>query len=275
MSELRLISDQVARLLPIVGTDSFVPALVNVLREWVLIDEVSMIVYPASGSPAISHREHPMEAAGLETFLSGPFLLDPYYVAAARESRYGFFSLKQLAPRGFKKSEYYRVYYRYSGLIDECGYLVALQDGGFINLSLARTEGSRSFERPALRLLDDLNSMIAGFLNLHFQSLSGDLVDGKIVDLRAQLEGALMSFGHYLLTPREQQIINAILHGHTSKALASVLGISVETVKLHRKNAYRKLAVRNQTELFHAFIKTLKEQNPDSPEAPASSPTRS
>jgi DNA-binding NarL/FixJ family response regulator len=84
-----------------------------------------------------------------------------------------------------------------------------------------------------------------------------------------------MSFGHPLLTPREQQIINAILHGHTSKALASELGISVETVKLHRKNAYRKLAVRNQTELFHTFIQTLKEQHPESVATSAAIPTRS
>jgi len=275
MSELRLISDQVARLLPLVGQDGFVAALVDVLREWVPIDEVSMIVYPASGRPFIRHREHPIEEAGLETFLTGPFLLDPYYVAAARESRYGFFSLKQLAPRGFKKSEYYRIYYRYSGLIDECGYLVTLADGGFVNLSLARTEGSRPFERTSLRLLSELNALVAGFLNGHFQSLAAEPDEGKLIDLRAQLEGALMSFGQPLLTPREQQIINAILHGHTSKALASELGISVETVKLHRKNAYRKLAVRNQTELFHTFIQTLKEQHPESVATSAAIPTRS
>lgn len=60
-----------------------------------------------------------------------------------------------------------------------------------------------------------------------------------------------------MLTPRERQIINAILHGHTSKAIAHELSISVETVRLHRKNAYRKLSIGNQSELFNAFIQAL------------------
>ena len=261
MIELKLISDQVARLLPLLGSQRFAPELASLLREWVNIDEVSLMIYPVSSSPSIVYRENPQEESGLETYRTGPFLLDPYYVAAAKERRFGFFALKQLAPRGFKKSEYYRIYYRYSGLMDECGYLVELHDGAFANLSIARKEGSRHFERVALRQLESLTSMIAGFLNSHYQSLSQRTITTQgAVNMRAQLEHALAGFGSNLLTPREQQIINAILHGHTSKALASDLGISVETVKLHRKNAYRKLTVRNQTELFHAFIQSLKEQ---------------
>ena len=69
----------------------------------------------------------------------------------------------------------------------------------------------------------------------------------------------MTSFGGGCLTPRASEVVNAILHGNASKAIAALLGISVETVKLHRKNAYRKLGVRNQSELFYRFIQTLQE----------------
>ena len=71
------------------------------------------------------------------------------------------------------------------------------------------------------------------------------------------MENRLQSFGRDQLTPRESEIISAILHGHTTKTIALDLTISIETVKLHRKNAYRKLCVRNQSELFYSFLQTL------------------
>lgn len=266
MSDLRQISEQTANILPMIGTPDFVSGLVEMLRCFVPIDEACMIVYPESGAPYIDHREMPFDTGGLETYLTGPFLLDPYYVAVARESRYGFFTLKELAPRGFRSSEYYRIYYRFSGVFDECGYLVSLGSdspgdtlpGAFINLSLARTGDSPAFERRNLNRLKELCPLVTSLVQQHF--LIADSQPSIHLSLRSQLESCLADFGTSVLTPREQQIITAVLHGHTSKALAIDLGISVETVKLHRKNAYRKLEVRNQTELFHTFIQTLGEQ---------------
>jgi DNA-binding CsgD family transcriptional regulator len=81
--------------------------------------------------------------------------------------------------------------------------------------------------------------------------------------LRSQLESALSSFGMSRLTPREGEVINWILHGHTSKAISAGLDIAVETVKLRRKNAYRKLEVSNQSELFWTFIQALQSCNAD------------
>ena len=48
-----------------------------------------------------------------------------------------------------------------------------------------------------------------------------------------------------------------ILQGYSSKAIAVRFKISVETVKLHRKNAYAKLDLGTQGELFNLFINSL------------------
>ncbi len=260
MSNLALIGGHVAQILPTAGTDDFAARVVAMLRDQVEIDEACMIVYPRDASPRIAHREtqRPGDEPNLDTFIRGPFLLDPYYVAAAREGRFGFFPLSHLAPKGFKTSEYYRIYYRFSGIFDECGYLTPVGNGGFANLSLARADGNRPFESATLRRLADLAPLITALTQHHWQLLPANPSNEQI-SLRTQLESALESFGESVLTARERQIINSILHGHTSKAIAQTLDISVETVKLHRKNAYRKLAIRNQSELFSTFICALKD----------------
>ena len=39
-------------------------------------------------------------------FLKGAFLLDPYYIAATKHQRSGFFQLRDLVPTAFEQSEY-------------------------------------------------------------------------------------------------------------------------------------------------------------------------
>ena len=283
MSEFAQLSRQLAGLVPLIGTAESVCGLVALLRHWVRIDEASLIVYPGVAPPFVAYREGATPAPpNLETFITGPFLLDPYYVAAAHDEKFGFFALAELAPKGFKLSEYYRAFYRFSGIIDECGYLVPDVLGGFANLSLARTGGRRPFARTDLRRLADFTPLVNALLGAQFAPLpqgtlgskpkaspvkasnaipspapSQGLDKGAETGLRLRLERALSEFGRVQLTRREHQTIRAILHGHTSKAIAVELGISVETVKLHRRNAYRKLGIRNQAELFSAVIDAL------------------
>ena len=89
------------------------------------------------------------------------------------------------------------------------------------------------------------------------QHWAGSGSESAAVNLRAQLHSALDAFGSSLLTERETQVINLVLHGHSTKTLAEKLSISVETVKLHRKHAYAKLEVRSQAELFYLFLDSV------------------
>lgn len=50
------------------------------------------------------------------------------------------------------------------------------------------------------------------------------------------------------LTRREREVMSAVAHGFSNKAIASELAISEQTVKFHLRNAYRKLGVSNRTE---------------------------
>ena len=51
-----------------------------------------------------------------------------------------------------------------------------------------------------------------------------------------------------LLTPRELDVLAAIADGHTNKAIARRLNISLHTVKFHVESVFRKLGARTRTE---------------------------
>jgi len=60
------------------------------------------------------------------------------------------------------------------------------------------------------------------------------------------------------LTKREVQILRELSTGATDAEIAEVLFISVETIKSHNKNIYKKLNVRNRSEALVAWFNLFK-----------------
>jgi len=57
------------------------------------------------------------------------------------------------------------------------------------------------------------------------------------------------------LTKREQDILRALVDGKSYKLIAAHLGISVDTVRTHIKNIYRKLQVHNKVDAVAKYIR--------------------
>jgi len=51
------------------------------------------------------------------------------------------------------------------------------------------------------------------------------------------------------LTPREREVIDYVAQGKSNKVIAMELGVSMRTVETHRARIFRKMRVRNATEL--------------------------
>ena len=233
----------------------FAKALSDGVREFVAADDVSLIRYHASDAPTIEYTLPPKRrgATTLDRYVKGPFLLDPFYRAAAIENRYGVFRLSTLAPNGFKESEYFRTWYHECGFTDECGVLIQLNDG-FINLALGMTDGSRKFSKRQFEQLASISPAIEALVQKHWRDAQAPMAESG---LRERLHNALGAFGSSVLTRREQQVIELVLLGHSTRLVAEKLGISAETVKLHRKHAYAKLDISSQAELFYLFVDAL------------------
>jgi DNA-binding NarL/FixJ family response regulator len=57
------------------------------------------------------------------------------------------------------------------------------------------------------------------------------------------------------LSPREKEIANGILKGLSYKLVAIEFGISIDTVRIHIKNIYRKLKINSKSQLFNLINK--------------------
>ena len=62
-------------------------------------------------------------------------------------------------------------------------------------------------------------------------------------------EFATEPLGPALLTPREADVLEHLQAGRSNAEIALALSVSVETVRTHRRNIYRKLGVRTRREL--------------------------
>ena len=57
------------------------------------------------------------------------------------------------------------------------------------------------------------------------------------------------------LTPREREILQLVVEGHTNQGMAQVLNVSPKTVERHRASLMKKLEVRNLPDLIRIALK--------------------
>ncbi len=89
------------------------------------------------------------------------------------------------------------------------------------------------------KLLDRVQDVLARQLEIHQESV-----------MHSQIEARLS-----LLTPREQQVMTMLVDGHSSKAIAEKLTISIRTVEDHRASILKKLHVPSVVVLIGVLSK--------------------
>ena len=195
----------------------------------------------------------------VDAYLRGAYLLDPFYVYVCEKPGTDVVRLRDIQPDHFRKTEFFRNYYAHTRLADEIGIIVACNDGSHIFVSLGLATGTGSFSRRGHERLVSLLPVIEALLigNWGDRPSSNDgLVRANRT--RGHLDlGRILEFDEFeCLTPREREVVELILLGHSSKSIARCLDIAVGTVKNHRKHVYRKLAIGSQSALFARFIAT-------------------
>ena len=76
-------------------------------------------------------------------------------------------------------------------------------------------------------------------------------------DVTAGLVAALAPHG-IALSPRQAEVALLILRGHSSTSIALRLGVSVQTVKVFRRQLYGRCGISSQAELFALLLPLLK-----------------
>lgn len=234
-------------------------AMAAVMKSITTVDSMAVVAFPKGARPLLlSERtdEAVVSSDGdLTQYLDGAYLLDPFYRASMEGVPSGFYTLSSVVPDDFFNSEYFRLYYRFSNLVDEIAYLLALDDGSYLHISLAKVE---AYSEDELTVFKALAPWVLTVLERHWASTNlKQEVSASDVDMHKHVNHAFEHFGSSVLTDRECEIARLILHGHSTKSMAVKLDISIETVKVHRRNLYNKLDISSQPELFSLFLESL------------------
>jgi DNA-binding NarL/FixJ family response regulator len=104
---------------------------------------------------------------------------------------------------------------------------------------------------PPSRLLDAIKDAYEGGAPMSSH------IARKVIDLFHKIKQSAPPNQPNLLTPREKEMLSGLVEGKSFKAIADSLFISVETVRFHFRNIYKKLHVHSQSE---AVAKALKER---------------
>ena len=86
-------------------------------------------------------------------------------------------------------------------------------------------------------------------LKSSFQSLEKDSIE---TIEKEKINHALQSIS--VLSPREIDVLKLLAKGYSANKIAKKLHISASTVETHRKNMYKKLKLKNLTELIRFAV---------------------
>ncbi|SFE55174.1 DNA-binding transcriptional regulator, CsgD family [Sulfitobacter brevis] len=196
--------------------------------------------------------------AAVQHYVSSTYLLNPIWNAIREGLAPGIHRMADLAPdhwglaageSGVTPAKAEEIGYLTTGWPRgqaEVSILTALPEGAMAELSLARPSAEGGFSAEMIGILASMKP----------------LIDAAQVALWARrapvapppVARPLALFGRDRLSPREAEILQLVLKGHSNLSVSLALGITVPTVKTHRKNAYAKLGVSTQQELFHCFL---------------------
>jgi putative glutathione S-transferase len=111
------------------------------------------------------------------------------------------------------------------------------------------------YDKKTKRIVNNESAEIIRMLDVHAVALGSSFAEPT--KLYPQSTALKIEIGEGVLTPREREVVELTLRGHSAEALGGLLGISSGTVRIHRKNIYTKLRIRSQGELFSVFIAAL------------------
>lgn len=248
-----------ARILSGSFSPNHIVALTSELTERLDVDSTLILRYPPGEAPRVlydrTHHKHRVNK--IEDYVIGHYALDPFYLRIQHCAQQGFMPLREVIEEDFSSSEYYKVHYSSAGLLDEMCFCCADGEGGFINLSLSRILGRTFFSASELDAARSIAPLVNGVLRETWRSFSlkpAPAVDVGRGDHHRRIENARLNFGRSVLTDREFEILQFLLHGKSIEFIANRLDIAISTVKVHRKHIYSKLNINAQAELFTLFL---------------------
>lgn len=248
----------VASLIDHIRLRSFPNALAEYLASLCHFDSIIMVTYKEGVKPIMVY---PLDTAQhsqtLKLYLEKSYILDPLYSVISAGNPPAVSRLTDISPDSFESTEYYQNCYKDFNFADEINLIIQLDNQISLAITIGRNASLSSITRAELMRLHDAYPVVNSLVRQFWLSQSTEYI--KYEKSEGAMKQALSTFGDGILTPREQEISGLILKGHSSKAIANSLNISLGTVKVHRKNIHTRLNTSTQSEIFTLFLAHLGE----------------
>jgi len=253
-STLSEVSKEIAELINHVRLSSFCQVLADKLFNFCRYDEIRILVFANGESPTQIYPQGAATQSSLqERYLDTEYLLDPRLAdgnAAPNLCRY--FDLLTGQP---SDQMFHQRYYSFLSFVDEVVLRFAVDSDMTMVISLGRRSAKGDVSRQEMGLLQGIYPTLEALIQQFWFSQRDNYPLRK--PSSSPLEFAIDSFGNGILTRREREVATLILKGMSSKGIARTLNISVDTVKVHRKNMHARLRTSTQSDLFLAFLSHL------------------
>jgi DNA-binding CsgD family transcriptional regulator len=275
---------EIGTLVDSLGHREFPRILVDQLQRIVACDLATIFVNQRRSRPLLVFDNFSTDGSkrGLANYLDHTYVLNPFYNAHLQGIEEGVHRIGDLAPDGFFESELARSRNVTLSDSEEIGYLtrgwpremeevdiaVSLGENVTGEIAIYRAVSQGGFEDSQLESLRRVHPVIAACFRQYWANHGQHFKQGG--DGGASwADQAFDRFGCEMLTGREQEVIHLVLRGHSSESIGYNLGISITTVKTHRKNAYEKLGIATQAELLSLFLQSMRNgAGPTTPHPP-------
>jgi DNA-binding CsgD family transcriptional regulator len=246
-------SDQLfCRLIGAIGTSAFEQSMLTFAKNTIRCTHLTAFSVSKSCSPramiAINGGKTPVAHRIAAKYIQDYWRLDPVNRIIESEPRMGQGATIRLRSDEIENASYQQDCYRSVLLIDRIS-IVKSQAGEIMRLNFYRNETEGRFEDGDLRAISE-------FANLLIQTLSKHDQIRPAINSHDRFEqycGRLRSIAPQL-SRRETQVCAEIVRGLSSGAIASSLGLSINTILTHRRRAYAKLRISSQNELSHILL---------------------
>lgn len=250
-------------------SDRFPELIINRISRLVDFDLAAIFVYRGRSRPLAVYDNFHLAGAqqGIRAYIESSYVLNPLYQAYLKGIAPGVYRIRDLAPDDFFESEYHKSYRVLPRASEEIGFItegwpegmeealivLSLDNGEIGELGIYRDLSSGGFSDRELAKI----AVVEPALGAVFRKYWAATADVKTPPPDSRVDDAFASFGEDILTDRECEIARMILHGHSSESICFNLGITLGTVKTHRKHAYAKLGISSQSELLSLFLQSL------------------
>ena len=268
-----LASDISAGIVDAIGQGEFFLKIANLVESYIPFEGLFVLLYSDNSAPSSlgSFKNAQNFQNGLDNYIRYTYILNPVYRAFQNNIAPDTYLIGDLLPDGYTEQiaasdlhiiieDKETIGYRTPGWpknTTEVLAIMKLPNNDMVEFSFITALSGDQTERCLARL-KVIYPVLSSAILKHFEFAAHDFDTSMACP---SLEHWFQAFGKDVLTDREHGVVKMILTGHSSNSVALNLGISLPTVKSHRRNIYSKFQISSQAELFSLFVGKLMENN--------------